>query len=120
MRRRSARGMLYEGNCKRRAECRSERMRGGKFVILVYLASDDSESSQRIGMLDNRLKKKKKKKSMGARRRKKSDDDHTASEDPWVPRWLPVLGNRQRHSDVGEETKEKVQQKCGGAKCGVR
>lgn len=57
---------------------------------------------------------------MGARRRKKSDDDHTASEDPWVPRWLPVLGNRQRHSDVGEETKEKVQQKCGGAECGVR
>lgn len=90
-----------------RAECRSERMRGGTFFILVYLASDDSESSQRIGMLDNRLQKKKK--SMGARRRKKSDDDHTASEDPWVPRWLPVLGNRQRHSDVGEERKEKVQ-----------
>lgn len=88
-------------------------MRGGTFFILVYLASDDSESSQRIGMLDNRLKKKKKK-SMGARRRKKSDDDHTASEDPWVPRWLPVLGNRQRHSDVGEEAKEKVQQKGGG------
>lgn len=67
MRRRSARGMLYEGNCKRRAECRSERMRGGKFVILVYLASDDSESSQRIGMLDNRLKKKKEKKIHGSK-----------------------------------------------------
>lgn len=83
-------------------------MRGGKIVILVFLASDESESSQRIGMLDNRQKKKKKK-SMGARRRKKSDDDHTASEDPWVPRWLPVLGNRQRHSDMGKEVKEKVQ-----------
>lgn len=44
-----------------RAECHSERMRGGKIVILVYLASDDSESSQRIGMLDNRLKKMKNK-----------------------------------------------------------
>lgn len=34
-------------------------MRGGKIVILVFLASDESESSQRIGMLDNRQKKKK-------------------------------------------------------------
>lgn len=32
--------------------------------------------------------------SMGARRRKTSDDDHTASVDPWVPCWLPVLGNK--------------------------
>lgn len=55
----------------------------------------------------------KKKKSMGARRRKKSDGDHTASEDPWVPRRLPVLGNRQRQSDVGEETKEKVRAASG-------
>lgn len=38
----------------------SDCMRGGKIVILVHLASDDSESSQRIGMLDNRLQKKKK------------------------------------------------------------
>lgn len=54
-----------------------------------------------------------KKKSMGAKRRKKSNGDHTASEDPWAPRQLPVLGNRQRQSDVGEEAKEKVQAACG-------
>lgn len=57
---------------------------------------------------------------MGARRRKKSDDDHTASEDPWVPRWLPVLGNRQRHSDMGKEVKEKVQRKEGRVYQGYR
>lgn len=60
------------------------------------------------------FKKKKKKISLGAaRRRKRNDGDHTASEDPWVPRRLPVWGNRQRHADVGEETKEKVQAACG-------
>lgn len=104
-----------------RAECRSERMRGGKFVILVYLASDDSESSQRIGMLDNRLKKKRKKNpwEQGAGRRvmmitqpQKIPGYHAG--------FLCWETQRQRHSDVGEETKEKVQQKCGGAECGVR
>lgn len=29
-------------------------MRGGKIVILVFLAPDESKSSQRIGMLDTR------------------------------------------------------------------
>lgn len=62
-------------------------MRGGKIVILVFLAPDESESSQRIGMLDTRHEKPWEK----TRRKKKSDDDHTASDDPWVPLRLPVL-----------------------------
>ncbi len=32
-------------------------MRGGKIVILVFLAPDESKSSQRIGMLDTRHEK---------------------------------------------------------------
>lgn len=32
-------------------------MRGGKIVILVFLAPDESKSSQRIGMLDARHEK---------------------------------------------------------------
>lgn len=61
MRTLSVSDLFYEGNCKScGAECKSEQMRGGKIVILVFLASDESESSQRIGMLDNRQKKKKK------------------------------------------------------------
>lgn len=38
-------------------KCKSEQMRGGTIVILVFLASDDSKSSQRIGMLDTRHEK---------------------------------------------------------------
>lgn len=35
----------------------SEQMRGGKIVILVFLAPDESKSSQRIGMLDTKHEK---------------------------------------------------------------
>lgn len=46
--------------------------------------------------------------SMGARRRKTSDDDHTAPVDPWVPYWLPVLGNKARNGTLMQEIQKSV------------
>lgn len=61
-------------------------MRGGEIVILVnFLAPDESQSSQRIGMLDTRHEK--------AWEQSDDDDNHSASDDPWAPLWLPVSGN---------------------------
>lgn len=60
MRTRSQRHVSHMGSCEtveKRLECKSEQMRGGKIVILVFLAPDESRSSQRIGMLDARHEK---------------------------------------------------------------
>lgn len=50
---------------------------------------------------------------MGARTRKKSNDDHTASDDPRVPCWLPVLGNNRQIDlelgEMGKKWREKVE-----------
>lgn len=40
-----------------RLKCKIEQMRGGKIVILFFLAPDESVSSQSIGMLNTRHKK---------------------------------------------------------------
>lgn len=72
-------------------------MRGGTIVILVFLASDESKSSQRIGMLDTRHEKPW---EQGAGRRAMMI---TQPRDPRVPHWLPVLENRQKHLEMGRK-----------------
>lgn len=47
----------HAGICKTVEKCKSEQMRGRRIVILVFLATDVSKSSQRIGMLDTRHEK---------------------------------------------------------------
>lgn len=42
------------GQWKSDQSVRAKQMRGGKIVILVFLAPDESDPSQRIGMLDTR------------------------------------------------------------------
>ncbi|CAB1450889.1 unnamed protein product [Pleuronectes platessa] len=52
---------------------------------------------------------------MGAGTRKKSndDDDHTASDDPRVPCWLPVSGNKEPDLEMGQKwRKSKVSSSC--------
>lgn len=63
-------------------------MRGGKIVILVFLAPDKNKSSQGIGMLYAM-------KNHGSKDQEEEHDDHTASDDPRVSRWLPMLGNKE-------------------------
>lgn len=54
-------------------------MRGGKIVILVFLAPDKNKSSQGIGMLYAM-------KNHGSKDQEEEHDDHTASDDPRVSR----------------------------------
>lgn len=67
-----------------RPQSNSEERRGGQIVILVFLALDESESSQSIGMLHARHEKPW---EQGPGKR--------PSDDPRVPCWLPVLGNKE-------------------------
>jgi len=37
---------------------------------------------------------------MGAETRKKSNDDHSAPDNPMVPHWFPVLGNKEAEKGI--------------------